>query len=31
MNEAINDDYDNTYENSKQKNNTLKFSEEDDY
>ena len=31
MNEAIDGDYDNTYENSKQKTNTLKFSEEDDY
>jgi len=31
MNDAINDDYDNTFEDSKHKNNTLKFSEEDDY
>ena len=29
MNEAIDDDY--TYENSKQKTNTLKFSDQDDY
>ena len=31
MDEAIDDDYDNTYDNSKQKNNASKFSDDDDY
>lgn len=31
MDEAVADDYDNTYDNSKQKNNASKFSDDDDY